>query len=883
MGLKRKFIGGNLLIALLSMVMMLASSIMFYRLYQRTDHMTHQTLPLTESLHKMEMGIIKSLANSKENALGTTHSALKDYDTLWGELIYPNFYEAETITRKNKDNFAYQKIQTLKSKLLDLHDWQWRIQDVSTAQNNKPAQYYTRTYVTPLSNRIIETITQLIDLEKEQRMHQTRRQLLLAMIDFRVKFIQSWNLMNHYIVTHDRSSRMLSYSELALAKEAMQRLEKQASLCSQQQEQLYRNLASWFVQYPQHADQVTRLEQEKINHLSHYWLSNKATPIAESIRETLDELSQKQEKTLLNNTEVINTLSTSVLYAMIAVILFIPVFSYWLAARNAKRWISPIHTLLSATQKMADGRLDEDIAVTTQDELGELTQSFNQMRLQRENTEQKAKAVSDTSPDPIILIDHKGIMQSCNPATEKLLGYQKEELINKNISRIMPEPYASQHDFYLKRYQQTKEKRVIGITRVLKAKKKMGEVFPIQLYVSEVVIQGKHYFLGVIRDITIEQEQEEKIKSINKRLAEDNKKTKYLQAKADGVINTAIDPIIIIDKHGIIESCNAATLKLLGYEEKELVGSNVANITPEHHQKHHDQYIKSYLKTKIKKRIGRANEEEAVKKNGERVPVLLTVSVIEVEGEVFFAGMIRDLTKEKEKEKEINEVNEKLEKENEQKTLLAELDKQLRGIESVKQFADITLSFFAENFSIPLSLFYIIEKDELSLISSFGLSPNETALKTNEGLLNQVIQTKEPIVMTDLPKDFIHIKTGLGHQLPEQLVLMPFVHEENAIGVIEFCIFSALKEETFNLFKHFIYNMVVALSMVISRSQLQTLLDKTQKQSLALQQQEEELRLKNDELEEQTNALKSSEEELKSGNEELTQQIAFIEQTENRN
>lgn len=83
-----------------------------------------------------------------------------------------------------------------------------------------------------------------------------------------------------------------------------------------------------------------------------------------------------------------------------------------------------------------------------------------------------------------------------------MFGYAASETIGSNVSMLMPDPFRHQHDEYLNRYLKTGEKKIIGIGRETVARRKSGEVFPMELAISEAVFQGSRYFTGIIRDIT---------------------------------------------------------------------------------------------------------------------------------------------------------------------------------------------------------------------------------------------------------------------------------------------------------------------------------------------------------------------------------------------
>jgi two-component system, LuxR family, sensor kinase FixL len=65
---------------------------------------------------------------------------------------------------------------------------------------------------------------------------------------------------------------------------------------------------------------------------------------------------------------------------------------------------------------------------------------------------QMLEAALQTAAGAIIIIDDKGIVRSVNPATAKIFGFAEEELVGHNVSRLMPEPFRSRHDGYIRHH-----------------------------------------------------------------------------------------------------------------------------------------------------------------------------------------------------------------------------------------------------------------------------------------------------------------------------------------------------------------------------------------------------------------------------------------------
>lgn len=129
------------------------------------------------------------------------------------------------------------------------------------------------------------------------------------------------------------------------------------------------------------------------------------------------------------------------------------------------------------------------------------------------------RGIMDTVIDGIVTIDLKGIVQSFNKSAERIFGYMGHEVIGKNISALMPDPHSTNHDGYLLKYKKSKKKNIIGAGREVEGMRKNGEVFPMDLAVSELRRDDETLFIGVIRDITAKKKAEESLVESQERLA----------------------------------------------------------------------------------------------------------------------------------------------------------------------------------------------------------------------------------------------------------------------------------------------------------------------------------------------------------------------------
>lgn len=160
--------------------------------------------------------------------------------------------------------------------------------------------------------------------------------------------------------------------------------------------------------------------------------------------------------------------------------------------------------------------------------------------------ENQLQALLDTVAEGVITINEVGTIESFNLAAEKMFGYSPQEVLRKNVSILMPDPYQSEHDSYLQRFLETGEKRIIGSVREVSAKRKNQDVFPIELSVSEVQIATKgKQFCGIIRDITKRKQAEQELQNTQSQLIQ-SAKLASLGEIATGIAHELNQPLASI-------------------------------------------------------------------------------------------------------------------------------------------------------------------------------------------------------------------------------------------------------------------------------------------------------------------------------------------------
>lgn len=128
------------------------------------------------------------------------------------------------------------------------------------------------------------------------------------------------------------------------------------------------------------------------------------------------------------------------------------------------------------------------------------------------------RTIIETAADGIISTDDRGMIESFNPASERIFGYSASEVIGRSINTLMPMHDAVNHDNHVKNYLDGGKPKIIGIGRELRALRKDSSTVPIWLAVNRMVVGGEAKFVGIISDISQQRQAENEIRQ----LADDN-------------------------------------------------------------------------------------------------------------------------------------------------------------------------------------------------------------------------------------------------------------------------------------------------------------------------------------------------------------------------
>lgn len=127
------------------------------------------------------------------------------------------------------------------------------------------------------------------------------------------------------------------------------------------------------------------------------------------------------------------------------------------------------------------------------------------------SSEALLNSIVNTAADGILMIDETGMLEFVNAAVERMFGWKPLELIGQNIDCLMPTRHRNSHQQLISEIVQGNSELRIGVGREVKAQRKNGDVFPIELSLGAMRIDGRIKYAGILRDITERKRADERI------------------------------------------------------------------------------------------------------------------------------------------------------------------------------------------------------------------------------------------------------------------------------------------------------------------------------------------------------------------------------------
>jgi len=231
----------------------------------------------------------------------------------------------------------------------------------------------------------------------------------------------------------------------------------------------------------------------------------------------------------------------------------------------------------------------------------------------------------EAAPDAIVVVDTTGTIVVVNGLTEKLFGYAREELLGQKIELLVPDRFRKGHIAYRTSYFREPRTRAMGEGRELSGRRKDGSEFAVEISLSPLETEEGRFVISIIRDTT---------------------QRRQAEAKFRGLLESAPDGIVVVDRSGRIVIVNTQTERIFGYAREELIGQPIEVLVPDRFKRIHIAHRDGYLDNPKVRPMGAAGMSSLTgrKRDGTEFPLEISLSPMQTEEGLLVSAAIRDIT-----------------------------------------------------------------------------------------------------------------------------------------------------------------------------------------------------------------------------------------------
>ncbi len=249
--------------------------------------------------------------------------------------------------------------------------------------------------------------------------------------------------------------------------------------------------------------------------------------------------------------------------------------------------------------------------------------------------------IVESCPTGVVLVDREGRISLINRETERMFGYDRQELLGHSIETLVPLRFREGHPGFRLAFTANPQSRLMGAGRDLFGLHKDGSEIPIEIGLNPIATNQGLFVLASVVDISAR---------------------RHAEARFRVAVEASPHGMLMVDPSGRIVLLNREIERIFDYAREEILGKSIEMFVPMDVRDRHPEMRTTFHSAPLARRMGAGRDLFGLRRDGSQIPVEIALNPIETEEGLFVLASVVDISPRKKAEEELRRSNEELER-----------------------------------------------------------------------------------------------------------------------------------------------------------------------------------------------------------------------------